>query len=93
MNNLSNFFKGLYSYFTFSVIFLTVAAADSPNFGNWMILVAISVALGYGCYRLFKSHTEDEINTFLGLTYLKEKFNLDFISEPDAKNPLYDEED
>lgn len=93
MNNLSNFFKGLYSYFTFLVIILTVASADSPNLGNWMIMAAISVALGYGCYRLFKSHTEDEINSFLGLTYLKEKFNLDFISEHDAKNPLNNEED
>lgn len=93
MKTTLNIIKGIYSYITFFVIFLTVAAADSPNFENWTILLAISAALGFGCFILFKSHTEDEINTFLGFTYLKEKFNLDFINEPDAKNPWYDGED
>lgn len=73
-----NFGKGIYSYFTILFICLVIMGADSTNFGNWIMAVFVAVALGYGLYKLWKKSSEDEINTFMGLNWMKTKLGLDF---------------
>lgn len=78
---ISNIAKGIYTWFAGFFIIITVMAADSPNFGNWMIMAIIAGLLGFGIYKICKTSTEEEINEMLGLNLLKKLTGIDLTKD------------
>lgn len=76
-----NIAKGTYTWFVGFFIINTIISADTPDFGNWIIMVIISVLMGFGVYEICKNLTEEEISEMLGFTFIKKHTGIDLIED------------
>ena len=76
-----NIAKGLYTWFVGFFIINTIISADTPDFGNWIIMAIISVLMGFGVYEICKNLTEEEISEMLGFTFIKKHTGIDLIED------------
>lgn len=76
-----NIAKGTYTWFVGFFIINTIISADTPNFGNWIIMAIISVLMGFGVYEICKNLTEEEISEMLGFTFIKKHTGIDLIED------------
>ena len=81
-----NIAKGLYTWFVGFFIINTIISADTPDFGNWIIMVIISVLMGFGVYEICKNLTEEEISEMLGFTFIKKHTGIDLIEDLDEED-------
>ena len=80
-NKILNFAKGIYTWFVGFFIINTIISADTPDFGNWIIMAIISVLMGFGVYEICKNLTEEEISEMLGFTFIKKHTGIDLIED------------
>lgn len=78
---ISNFVKGIYTWFVGFFIVITIMAADNTDFGNWIIMAIMSVFMGFGVYEICKTLTEEEISEMLGFTFIKKHTGIDLIGD------------
>ena len=78
-----NIAKGTYTWFVGFFIINTIISADTPDFGNWIIMAIISVLMGFGVYEICKNLTEEQINEMLGFTLFKKFTGIDLIGDPE----------
>ena len=76
-----NIAKGTYTWFVGFFIINTIISADTPEFGNWIIMAIISVLMGFGVYEICKNLTEEEISEMLGFTFIKKHTGIDLIED------------
>lgn len=76
-----NIAKGTYTWFVGFFIINTIISADTPDFGNWIIMAIISVLMGFGVYEICKNLTEEEISEMLGFTFIKKHTGIDLIED------------
>lgn len=76
-----NIAKGTYTWFVGFFIINTIISADTPDFGNWIIMTIISVLMGFGVYEICKNLTEEEISEMLGFTFIKKHTGIDLIED------------
>ena len=76
-----NIAKGIYTWFVGFFIINTIISADTPDFGNWIIMAIISVLMGFGVYEICKNLTEEEISEMLGFTFIKKHTGIDLIED------------
>ena len=76
-----NIAKGTYTWFVVFFIINTIISADTPDFGNWIIMAIISVLMGFGVYEICKNLTEEEISEMLGFTFIKKHTGIDLIED------------
>ena len=76
-----NIAKGTYTWFVGFFIINTIISADTPDFGNWIIMAIISVLMGFGVYEICKNLTEEEISEMLGFTFIKKHTGIDLIGD------------
>ena len=81
-----NIAKGLYTWFVGFFIINTIISADTPDFGNWIIMAIISVLMGFGVYEICKNLTEEEISEMLGFTFIKKHTGIDLIEDLDEED-------
>ena len=78
-----NIAKGIYTWFAGFFITITIMAADTPDFGDWIIMAIISFLMGFGVYEICKNLTEEEISEMLGFTFIKKHTGIDLIGDPE----------
>lgn len=81
-----NIAKGTYTWFVGFFIINTIISADTPDFGNWIIMAIISVLMGFGVYEICKNLTEEEISEMLGFTFIKKHTGIDLIEDLDEED-------
>ena len=81
-----NIAKGIYTWFVGFFIINTIISADTPDFGNWIIMAIISVLMGFGVYEICKNLTEEEISEMLGFTFIKKHTGIDLIEDLDEED-------
>lgn len=84
-----NIAKGTYTWFVGFFIINTIISADTPDFGNWIIMAIISVLMGFGVYEICKNLTEEEISEMLGFTFIKKHTGIDLIEDLEEDDDEY----
>ena len=84
-----NIAKGTYTWFVGFFIINTIISADTPDFGNWIIMAIISVLMGFGVYEICKNLTEEQINEMLGFTLFKKLTGIDLIEDLEEDDDEY----
>ena len=84
-----NIAKGTYTWFVGFFVINTIISADTPDFGNWIIMAIISVLMGFGVYEICKNLTEEEISEMLGFTFIKKHTGIDLIEDLEEDDDEY----
>lgn len=84
-----NIAKGTYTWFVGFFIINTIISANTPDFGNWIIMAIISVLMGFGVYEICKNLTEEEISEMLGFTFIKKHTGIDLIEDLEEDDDEY----
>ena len=84
-----NIAKGTYTWFVGFFIINTIISADTPDFGNWIIMAIISVLMGFWVYEICKNLTEEEISEMLGFTFIKKHTGIDLIEDLEEDDDEY----
>jgi len=77
-----NLIKGIIFYLTMVMGFLTIGIDfyNTPVM-NLIVWFGILSSLGFCTYNFYKNSTEEEFRSFIGVTYIKNKFGIDLLSE------------
>lgn len=77
-----NFLKGIIIYVTMCLGMLFIGIdTDLTPFTNIIIFALVLGVFGFITYRIVSTSTEDEIKTYMGINYIKNKFGVDLLSE------------
>ena len=77
-----NFLKGVIFYITVIMGCLTLCLDyDTISFTNLILWFVIFGIFGFYTYSYCKNSTEEEIRSFTGVNYIKNKFGIDLLSE------------
>lgn len=80
--NMINFVKGIIFYVTVFMGSLTLCINyDESSFSSIMAWFIILFGFGFITYMIFSKSSEEEIRTFTGVNYIKNRFNIDLLSE------------
>lgn len=77
-----NFLKGVSFYITVIMGCLTLCLDyDTVSFTNLILWFVIFGIFGFCTYNYCKYSTEEELRSFTGVNYIKNKFGIDLLSE------------